>query len=111
MVYWNFDIKTKTLTIGGTGEMHNYRNGSETPWAGCDIEKVIVEDGITNIGDCSFEHCEILRYISISDSVRSIGEKAFASCKNLESITVPGSVEIIAENAFDYCENLTIFRK
>ncbi|MCD8004011.1 MAG: leucine-rich repeat domain-containing protein, partial [Clostridia bacterium] len=67
-----------TLTISGEGEMPHYIFGT-APWyenAGR-ITSVIIEDGVTSIGNYAFYGCTSLESITISDSVTSIGYMAF----------------------------------
>ena len=87
-----------TLTISGTGEMYNYGYG-ESPF-NTEIETVIIEDGVTTIGDCAFGGCEVLTNINIPDSVTSIGDYAFEECSSLSTITIPDSVTSIGGGAF-----------
>ena len=92
------------LTIEGTGEM------TSSPW--CDdyesrIKKVIVNEGVTSIGDRAFEYCTNLSFIAIPQSVISIGRSAFYCCYNLISVTIPESVTSIEYMAFYGCSNLT----
>ena len=52
---WSYDSQSKTLTISGTGPMYNYR-ANMAPWNGnCAIQHIVVEEGITHIGDFAFE--------------------------------------------------------
>ena len=50
-----FLLENGVLTISGTGSMQNYM-GDEAPWYyyNSSISKVIIEDGVTNIGNSSF---------------------------------------------------------
>ena len=65
------------LTISGNGEMRNYSSfGTSAPW-GEDITKVIIENGVTSIGNYAFYNCTRLTSITIPDSVTSIGDAAF----------------------------------
>ena len=75
------------LTISGNGAMGNYASSSKAPW-GTNITKVIIEDGVTSIGNCAFYNCESLTNITIPDSVTSIGSYAFYYCNSLTSIIV-----------------------
>jgi len=98
-----------TLTISGTGAMTNWNNyGSQPPWYSSNesIKKVIINNGVTNIGDYAFDYCTILTSITIPNSVTSIGNQAFFDCVSLTSITIPGSVTSIGEWAFDNCKSL-----
>ena len=105
---WKLDAKG-TLTISGTGAMKDYDSDSNPSpvsnnW---DVEKIVIEDGVTSIGDCAFYDCHYLTSITIPNSVTSIGIRAFNVCRNLTNITIPDNVTSIGNYAFYYCENLT----
>ncbi len=60
-VNWYFDYDNYTLTISGTGAVDDYQysrseNDPNSPWAdyGKIIKSVIVEEGVTSLGDCCF---------------------------------------------------------
>ena len=98
-----------TLTISGTGAMDNYTYGNCAPWNTefkSDIRHVVIESGVTTIGDCAFPGCYHLETVSIPDSVVLIGESAFESCSALESLSLPDSVAVIAAKAFYFCSKL-----
>ena len=65
------------------------------------IKKIVIEDGVTNIGARAFFYCEKLTSITIPNSVTSIEGLAFYQCSALTSITIPNSVTSIGEKAFD----------
>ena len=104
---WKLDADG-TLTISGTGAMKDYDNGDNLSpvYNNSNVKKVVIEDGVTSIGDFAFYNCSDLTSITIPDSVTSIGEKAFASCLKLISITIPDSVTSIGNYAFRYCSSL-----
>ena len=89
--------------------MPDYESNRHTPWYSQTnkIKKVIIENGVTKIGNCAFNYCTTLTSITIPNSVTSIGESAFASCRNLTSITIPNSVTSIGDGAFYNCNGLT----
>ena len=66
-----------TMTISGTGTMKNYSNDSPATQKKDNIKKVVIEDGVTSIGDNAFYDCTGLTSIEIPDSVTSIGDCAF----------------------------------
>lgn len=93
------------LTISGTGNMKDWKGVACSPWVNC-VEKVKIENGITNIGDYAFSVCYTLRTIEISESVKSIGNDAFWLCGLLE-IEIPYSVtNIKGSSPFSGCFNL-----
>ncbi len=96
-----------TLTISGTGAMANYSSG-DAPWfnSRASITKVVIEDGVTSIGNYAFADCTNLASVNIPNSVTSIGNSAFQSCTSLESITIGNSVTSIGANAFQSCTSL-----
>ena len=91
-----------TLTISGTGDIKNnaweYRS---------DIKNVVIEYGVTSIGDRAFSSCTSLTSVTIPESVTSIGKEAFAHCWLLPSIVIPNSVTSIEYETFWKCHSLT----
>ena len=92
--------------------MRSYANlyGNPTsPWYNDrdKIKTVVIEDGVTSIGNDAFYECTNLTSITIPNSVTRIGSYAFARCKALTSITIPNSVTSIWYDAFLGCSNLT----
>ena len=71
------------------------------------IKKIIISEGIENIGDDAFVASVGLENIIIPNSVISIGKTAFWGCTELTSITIPNSVTSIGQNAFWGCTELT----
>ena len=105
---WRLD-DDGTLTISGTGNMKDwYTEENPAPWYGqrTTIKKVIIENGVTSIGEDAFAECESLTSVVIPNSVTSIGEAVFYRCTSLTEITIPNSVIKIGEYAFSNCESL-----
>lgn len=94
------------LTISGNGEMGDYKAYDDLPWNN-DITDVIISDGVTSIGEFSFQFCESLTFITIPDSVTHIGRGAFYSCSSLKDIILPDSITSIDDFAFMYCVSIT----
>lgn len=119
-VTWTLD-DAGTLTISGEGDMGNYiyerhdGNGSNPTFVYCNspfwdksstIKNVIIEEGVTNIGNSVFPFCYNMDSITIPDSVASIGEQAFLDCRSLTNMTIPDSVTNISNSAFNGCSSL-----
>ena len=111
-IYATLD-ETGTLTLSGTGAMWdgkgNYPHGSLTPTiriAGNDtyidhlVYKIVINDGITSIGNYAFYNYYKLQSLSIGSSVTSIGEDAFYHTSALHTVTIPGTVRKIGIWAF-----------
>ena len=101
-VTYSLDTSTGVLTISGTGDMYNSLIESFRY-----IKSVIIENGVTSIGDYVFEGCKSLTNVTIGNSVTSIGKRAFLGCASLISITIPNSVTSIENEAFEGCTSLT----
>ena len=108
-VQWKYDDTTNTLTIFGKGAMADYSSTSSRPWYDCEdaVTTVVVERGITHIGENSFAYFDSLTTVTVADTVETIGESAFFNCDNLTSVKLPDSVRSIGGSAFSYCDNLT----
>ncbi|MDR1951789.1 MAG: leucine-rich repeat domain-containing protein, partial [Bacteroidales bacterium] len=89
-----------TLTISGSGVMPNYTVTG--PWYAYrnSIKTVIIDDGVTSIGNYAFLGYSSLTSVTIPNGVTLIGMSAFGSCTNLTSVVIPGSVIFIGQNAF-----------
>lgn len=125
------------MTISGAGAIEE----NPYPWNNGDlrdlgpiyreslVKKVVIEEGITEIGSdvfshyrsmetielpnslCyigkyAFEYCDQLKTVSIPDSVTWIAEQAFVDCSGLESVSLSNNLTAISEGAFYGCENL-----
>lgn len=120
--------KSGTLTISGNGAMPDFASSSEQPWSAGNILKIVIEDGVTNVGSCAFWGSKALSVripasvetigthafrassllaVTIPSSVKTIEDSAFRECKNLISATIPEGVETIGGNAFRACTALT----
>ena len=101
------DPGTYTLTIRGEGAMYDY-SSSTVPWNAqkSKITSVVIENGVTSIGNYAFEDCSALKMLDIPQSVTEIGSKAFRGCSALTSLALPETVNRIGNTAFQGCSNL-----
>ena len=92
-VIWEFDETTSTLTISGEGAMYDYEKEfyssnhevDTRPWKSFYslIEHVVINDGVTYIGEDAFKSFTLLMTIIIPESVTEVGEEAFSSTELL----------------------------
>ena len=105
---WKLD--GETLTISGTGAMPDFdvNEGINPPWYADrnSVTAIVVENGVTNIGDWAFYNCTNAISAQIPAGVESIGFIAFGYCYKLKDITIPGSVKSLGIGAFNYCQAL-----
>ena len=108
---WKYDTGTKTLTISGQGDMPNYtwEQGHQAPWRDYnrEMQKLVVEEGVTGIGDYAFQHADNLISVTLPKTATRIGDRSFVSCKALPTISIPTGVIKIGPAAFGDCESLT----
>ena len=108
-VTYTFVSSTGTLTIQGSGAMTNYASSYSRPWYAyrTDISSVIIEEGVTSIGNYAFSGCSGLTSATIPNSVTTIGEYAFYGCSNLPSVVINDNITSIGEYSFFGCGGLT----
>ncbi len=113
---WIYDVSAATLTISGTGAMSDYTmlsyngtNVTTAPWQSYynTMQTVVLNSGVTSIGQCAFYCCSGLTSLTIGNGVTSIGYAAFSYCTGLTSVTIPDNVTSIGNYAFGYCAGLT----
>ena len=97
-----------TLTISGVGEMPRFWDCAPRPWDGLEdkILKVVVEDGVTNVGYCAFYGCYALTDVVLADSVTYVDDKAFYQCTSLKNIQMTAMLTAIGNLSFYLCEDL-----
>ena len=115
-VSWRYNGSSYTLTISGTGAMYDYEHENSltpidpdeelslsdesvsqasyteesAPWSSLDISNVVIESGVTRIGENAFKNCSVQK-ITIPNSVKTIGNSAFSDCSSLETVCYMGS--------------------
>ena len=112
-VKWTLD-SDGTLTISGTGDTIDIRDGQGFPlWSADKVKKVIIQEGVTSIADEMFDifynkmspsspdyDYPNLTEIIIPNSVRSIGYRAFRGCTKLAHIDFPDTLTEIKNEVF-----------
>ncbi|MFI3142461.1 MAG: leucine-rich repeat protein, partial [Clostridia bacterium] len=104
-----WEVSSTTLTISGTGAMEDYSASSKAPWSSSSavIKTVVIQDGVTSIGDYAFYWFTSLTSVTMADSVESIGDQAFYNCTSLKTLTIGDGVTTIGTDAFAVCTALT----
>ena len=96
------------LTVSGQGSMPNYSTSSVAPWYSkrTKITSVVVEPGVTNVGDYAFYACLKLAEVELPEGLTDIGRGAFQDCTKLKAVEIPEGVTRIQGNAFYNCTGL-----
>ena len=107
-----------TLIISGEGAMPDFSQVTEEgyisinttylPWNALrgSIRKIVVEPGITSLGNGAFFESVYAESAEIADTVTKIGMWAFTGCTSLKEIEIPADVTSLAYEAFKNCTAL-----
>ena len=98
---YSYDKATRTLTISGTGAMWN---GTKYSHLGT-VDKIVIGNGITVIGEDAFSKFEFVGSAEISDTVTTIKRNAF---HYLKSITIPKTVRTVETDAFCFLGKVVV---
>ena len=101
-----WEINKGVLTISGTGPMAGYGLNESPWWFERDFDRVVIEEGVTTIGQSAFFQQMRIVSVSIPDSVTSIEDYAFFRCENMREINIPENVTHIGTDAFAGCISL-----
>ena len=104
-------LEGTTLTVSGTGATYNFsttEHQANSPfYNNSAVTDVMIENGVTTVGDNIFYKASELRTIYMADTVERVGKFAFSECINLESIRFSDSLKTIGRSAFSGCLSLT----
>ena len=108
-VNYSFVSSTGIMTISGTGAMADYTFESGGPWYAyrTSIRSIVVQSGVTGIGEFAFKDCTYLTAVTLPDTVTEIGSYAFYNCLKLTGLALPSSLTTIGLHAFSECDGLT----
>ncbi|MCC8045061.1 MAG: leucine-rich repeat protein [Clostridiales bacterium] len=98
-------LENGVLTLTGSGAMTDYTSSTyhNAPWYGYEMDKIVISEGITHVGDRSFAYCKAAE-VSLPESLLTIGEYAFYGSETLTGISIPDAVTSIGDLAFAYCD-------
>lgn len=82
-----------TLTISGTGNMKKYYKqtlltNKRSPWREYDSEiySIVIESGVTSVGEYAFYDCDRVQTVQIPSSLHSVGKYAFDNVDALNAV-------------------------
>ena len=114
-ITYRFDDATKTLTFTGKGALVDYGDtenlfnydssfdmSTMPPWYehAAETETVVVGEGITALGNCSFMLFSQLKTVQLPTTLTRIGDYSFAFTDALETITLPSGLTDLGYGAF-----------
>lgn len=65
-----------------------------------ELEDIVIENGVKNLGFLSFAGCEDLKEIWLPDSIEDIDEQCFHNCRNLSKISLGSNLKGMDARAF-----------
>jgi len=97
------------LTITGKGEMPDFNHDTPSPWKDhlLQIKTIIIEEGVTSLGESSFEGCCNAESVVLPDTLTALDSYCFQNCESLKSIVLPAGITSIPANSFSGCSALT----
>jgi hypothetical protein len=98
------------FVVSGTGSTVDvaYKDVTNTEWYDIrnDINTIIVENGITRLGEYLF--CDFAEVVSVNipESVMEIGDRCFSYCTKLPEVVLPSGLNYLGNYALDSCISL-----
>ena len=95
-----------TLYVAGNGEYNT--ESSDASWYDqrSSIKKIVVKEGITDIGIYAFRNCSKATEVTLNNS-GTISNGAFANCTALARVNIGSGVTSFEGGPFSYCSNLS----
>ena len=95
---YKFVPATGVLTIRytgtGSGSLRAFSAGEEAPWAAfiAEIRELVIEEGVTRIGDSVFANIENLEVVRLPKSIVDIKTNAFTGCNRVMQVLSAGNL-------------------
>ena len=104
-----WSLEDGVLTISGRGAIDDYGKAASQPWYASRalITSIVVEEGVTAIGNFNFYGLTNLENVTLAHSVTDIGDYAFKNCSGIKELTLPTKLVHIGESAFYGCTGLS----
>ena len=96
---WSLD-EDGTLAISGEGAV------TSDPWQGETIRKLVIEEGITDLDNITFQNSTELVAVQWPSTIKTVPSSCFSGCTSLKAIDIPAGVESIDDWTFQYCSSL-----
>ena len=99
----SYSLVNGVMTISGTGAMERFAP-TTVPWQDYrdEIQSVVIKEGVTTVGSCSFFQCENLTSVTLPSTLKAVQEDSFLGCTKLTAITLPDGLEELWDAAFSY---------
>lgn len=100
---WSFD-RTKLIAI----ETHNVEIIGRNAFQYTPIETLTIGNGLRDIGEYAFFHCQNLTELKIPCNVLHVGEFAFGACTNVTKLTIEDGAQPLSihNSSFRLLENI-----
>ena len=96
-----------TLRLYGSGATPDYPHEAySSPFYDYSFETVVVEEGITKLGNCLFAECSGFEEISLPQSLLAVGDVTFGACSSLKEITFHAKTKTFGFAEFISCSSL-----
>lgn len=100
------------LTISGNGAIKDFDPLKLDEWHELDsdekINKIIIGEGVTEIGDYAFYKCDDATSIVLPKSLRSVGDFAFMNCSKIKEFVFKNGLTDLGEGALYGCSAATV---
>lgn len=102
------------MSISVNAEVYSGTCGSKLTWSLNTEDSILIIEGNGAMKDYAFpapwfKNRSCIAHILLNKGLTSIGNNAFYGCKNLTRIFIPNSVESIGNDAFYDCINATVY--
>ena len=105
---YDWDDTTHTLTVSGKGKVvGNYDTSYPLSAYKNKARKIVLQDGITEIGTQAFANFSNLTEVDFPSTLKKIGEAAFYGCSALTSAELPESLTTLDVAGFADCVALS----
>lgn len=107
-ITWSLDRYTGVLTVSGTGATPDWTSDVKGEWHeyASEIYEVIVEEGVTTLGNFAFSRLANLTKVTLPEGLTTVKADAFSYNGNLKTLVLPSTIKTIGQGVTYQTNNI-----
>ncbi len=107
-ITWSLDRRYSCLVLSGKGAIPDFNELNDRPWDpyAAAITKVVVTNGITDVGANAFKQLHALKCVILEEGIKTVGKDALGYNKLLKEVYIPSTLKELGRGSVYLSDNI-----